>query len=200
MFRKPIITLLVVLLATTGAAPVTADPGHNATHTPTGPVETGSEPAVTPTPTETPTPTPAAGTVPFAGDPTLTITDWSYNRGTFRIMLSADVETMLTVTAMPESSSSSGGGVVKRVRLTEGRNVVTIAASSGTVFMTTPNSIRNQRYTYLDASGPPLIGGPFGAGDVRNGILYALLTGAFVLVVLAVRTKLGLDDEAGWVA
>lgn len=184
MFQKLLITLLVVLLASGAAAPAAAQANETSTANATS----------------TATPTPDGSFVPFAGDPTVKIVDWSYTRGTFRIMLSAKVPSLLTVTAMPEGTSTSGGGTVKRVRLTTGRNVVTVPAPSGTVFMTTPTSIRNERYTYLDASGPPLIGGPFGAGDVRNGILYALLTGAFVLVVLAVRTKLGLDDEAGWVA
>lgn len=175
--------LVVVLIVTAGAAPVAAQ-------------ENGTENA---TATSTPTPVPQ-DVVPFAGDPTVRITDWSYTDGTFRLILEADVPSLLTATAMPEGTAESGGGHIERVRLTKGRNVVTVPAPSGTLFMTTPTSIDNGRYTYLDASGPPLIGGPFGAGDVRNGILYALLTGAIVLIVLAIRAKLGLDDEAGWVA
>jgi len=163
------------------AAPAAGDPGHNGTHTPT------------------PTPDLDDGATAIKGDTDIRVTDYRYDRDrqVMTVVFQADEPQAVYWVTPP---NDAGHGYIDSAAVGEGRTVLTITTPEGKLWVSTKDSQAEGWYTELDATGAPLIGGPYGSDDVRNGILWTLVTGALVLLVVAVRARLGLDDQGGWIA
>lgn len=171
------------------------------TATPTANSSTSSTPTrtatSTATPTDTPTPEPDNTTVVQTIGPTVRILDVTYNdrTNTFGLIVEADVPVLLTITegiTINGEGTQSGDIDFRRKTLDPGENSVSVSAernSRGTAFVIlTANG--NSAYI-ADSESGSLITGPWSGADARNSAIGAAIGVAAMVLIGAVRAKVG---------
>ncbi|AXG08640.1 hypothetical protein DU484_01540 [Haloplanus rubicundus] len=180
--------ILILSCIAPTAAPVVAQENTNATETPA------------PTTTATPSNSSAALVI----DKTLQITEWSYRGGTFVITFHSDTYQSVSLTAVPESSSSgeSSGTVNYRERFVQpnAETVVRIdvpkSDGRARVWIFSSRSAETGTVHYLEAGrSASLLSGPFDGSDVRDGAIGGASGVGFAVLYVVARAKLGADQR-----
>lgn len=126
------------------------------------------------------------------------ITNWSYSDGEFVLLVAADSPTRMTITqSIDTRDADSGTGTILRRSLSSGENRIVVnthgSSSSPALFITTPQSIENEEYTYVKADSPSNLipQGPYSGSDVQAAGVGGALSVAVMVLFRGAQAKVG---------